>query len=350
MLTNPMDGLRASGHLLADSPFLQAPPRASPVRPRAGNARGQFALCGFALGFLLTGCSQEVPATATTATLAVWMTPTPSATSTAAPASQATSTPPLPSPTPFTYSVRESDTLIGIAVRFGVSLEDLRAANPQVNELFLSIGQVLTIPLALAATPEAAAATPYPLQLNPPRCYLQLGGAAWCLSQVHNPGGDPVESLLVEFIVYDAQGKPLIQQLVTPPLARLSPGGTLPVGLLVSGSAGRPRAEARLVRAVAVAQDATSLPPIEVVEAADSPLEGGLEVRLRARVAPQAAGPAAAVRALLVLYNSQGQVVGWRTQDLGGEWAIGQSHDVLVRAFSLSDPVARYEVLLEARP
>ena len=351
MLTNPMDGLRASGHLLVDSPFLQPNPRASPVRPGTGCGRGQLALCGFALGILLTGCSQDVPAALSTATLLVWMTPTPSATSTAAPASPATSTPPLPSPTPFTYTVRESDTLIGIAVRFGVSLEDLRAANPQVNERFLSIGQTLTVPLALAATPQAAAATPYPLQLDPPRCYPQLGGAAWCISQVHNPGGAPVESILVEFSIYDAQGKPLTGQPVTPPLARLAPGGTLPVGLLVSGpSAGMPRAEARLVRAVAVAQPADSLPSIEVVEAAATPLQGGLEVRVRARVAPQAAGPATAVRVLLVLYNSQGQVVGWRTQDLSGEWAIGQAHDLQVRAFSLGDPVARYEVLLEAHP
>ena len=310
-----------------------------------------MALCGSALGILLTGCAREVPATGSTATLAVWMTPTPSATPTAAPASPATSTPPLPSPTPFTYTVRKSDTLIGIAVRFGVSLENLRAANPQVNERFLSIGQTLTVPLALAATPETAAATPYPLELDPPRCYLQLGGAAWCVSQVHNPGGAPVENMLVEFSIYDAQGKPLVLQQVTPPLARLAPGGTLPVGLLVSGlSAGTPRAEARLVRAVAVAQPADSVPSIEVVEAAAAPLEGGLEVRVRARVAPQAAGPASAVRALLVVYNSQGQVVGWRTQDLPGEWAIGQVHDLQLRAFSLSDPVTRYEVLLEARP
>jgi hypothetical protein len=241
--------------------------------------------------------------------------------------------------------------LIGIAVRFGVSLESLRAANPQVNERFLSIGQALIIPLASAAAPEAAAATPFPLELGAPRCYLQLGGSAWCVSQLHNPGGAPVESLLVEFSVYDSQGKPLARQQVTPPLARLGPGSTLPVGLRVDGlSGGAPRAEARLVRAVALIQPEDSVPSIEVVETTSASLEGGLEVRVRARVAPEAHGPASAVRALLVLYNSQDQVVGWRTQDQSGEWTIGALHDVLLRAFSLSDPVARYEVLLEARP
>ncbi len=314
-------------------------------------APGQLALYGLAFGIFLSGCGGNAPANASTATLAVWTTPTPSATPTAAPVSSLTPAPPLPSPTPFTYLVRESDTLIGIAVRFGVSLESLRAANPQVNERFLSIGQALIIPLALAATPEAAAATPFPLELGTPRCYPQLGGSAWCVSQLHNPGGAPVESVLVEISVTDSQGKALALQQVTPPLARLAPGSTLPVGLRVEGlSAGTLRAEVRLVRAVALAQSTEDTPSIEVMQATSAPLEDGLEVRVRARVAPQASGPATAVRALLVLYNSQGQVVGWRTQDLSGEWAIGAIHDVLLRAFSLSDPVARFEVLFEARP
>jgi LysM repeat protein len=279
------------------------------------------------------------------------MTPTASVTPTAAPVSQATSTPPPPSPTPFTYSVRESDTLIGIAVRFGVTLDALRAANPQVNERFLSIGQSLIIPLALAATPESAAATPYPLELDPPRCYLQVSGSAWCLSQIGNPGQAPVESILVEFTVYDAQGQAFLSFQVPPPLEQSAPGGTLPVGLLVTGPLSEtPRAEARLVRAVAMSDSAARGLPVEILEAAPAALEGGLEVRVRARLAPSASAPATSVRALLVLYNSWDQVVGWHTLDVNPAWAIGEVHDLRLRAYSLGDAVARHDVLIEARP
>src|SRR4051812_40570006 len=38
------------------------------------------------------------------------------------------------------YTVKDGDTLAGIASRFGVSLEDLRAANPNINGAALSIG------------------------------------------------------------------------------------------------------------------------------------------------------------------------------------------------------------------
>src|SRR3990170_691942 len=44
---------------------------------------------------------------------------------------QATSTPPPPpSPTPVTYKVAKGDTMLGIALRYGILLEDLLAANP----------------------------------------------------------------------------------------------------------------------------------------------------------------------------------------------------------------------------
>jgi LysM repeat protein len=304
---------------------------------------------GLALGTLVSGCAPGATGSPTTATLAVWMTPTPSATSTALPIALATATPPPPSPTPFTYTVRESDTRNGNACRFGVTLDGLRAANPQVDERFLSIGQALVIPLTAPSSPEAAAATPYPLQLETPRCYLQLGGSAWCVSGLRNPGPTTVTSILVEFAVYDAQGRALLTSQVTPPLGFLPAGGTLPAAVLVgSGLTQAPRAEAHLVRAAAVADPAQNALPLEVLEASPQTLEGGLQVNLRARLSPEAAAPAAGIRALLVLYNSHDQIVGWHALDLDQVWAIGEIHELRMRAYTLGEAVSRHELLLEA--
>jgi LysM repeat protein len=44
------------------------------------------------------------------------------------------------------YIVRSGDTLAGIAERFGISLEDLVAANPGVNASSLSVGQTIRLP------------------------------------------------------------------------------------------------------------------------------------------------------------------------------------------------------------
>ncbi|HEX2993385.1 MAG TPA: LysM peptidoglycan-binding domain-containing protein, partial [Anaerolineales bacterium] len=53
---------------------------------------------------------------------------------------------PLPSPTPFTYTIQKGDTIGSIALKFGVSMEDLQAANPDVSPNTMSIGQTIRIP------------------------------------------------------------------------------------------------------------------------------------------------------------------------------------------------------------
>ena len=53
------------------------------------------------------------------------------------------------------YTVKSGDTLAGIAERFGVSLDDLRAANPNINSSSLSIGQSVRLPAASDAPPAA---------------------------------------------------------------------------------------------------------------------------------------------------------------------------------------------------
>src|SRR5678815_1554210 len=49
-------------------------------------------------------------------------------------------TTPLPSPTPFTYSVQSGDTMSVIAEKFGVALDDLQAANPEISPNAMSVG------------------------------------------------------------------------------------------------------------------------------------------------------------------------------------------------------------------
>jgi LysM repeat protein len=96
----------------------------------------------------------------------------PSPTLTASPAPSQTATPqptntPLPSPTKpkntqvvnTTYTVVAGDTLMSIAQRFNIPLQNLIAANTLANPSFIQAGQVLTIP--------KAGALPVPTQPTP---------------------------------------------------------------------------------------------------------------------------------------------------------------------------------------
>lgn len=44
------------------------------------------------------------------------------------------------------YTVKQGDTMWAIALDFGISLDDLRAANPDVDPRLMRVGTVLVIP------------------------------------------------------------------------------------------------------------------------------------------------------------------------------------------------------------
>ena len=132
-----------------------------------------------------------------------------------------------PSPTPQAYVVRANDTFLGIAFAFGLTREELAAANPGLNPDLLSIGQAILIPAAGAgggtATP-IPTPTPLPLQAGAPRCQMTTSGGAWCLLTVVNSTAAAVEGLSGWVTLVDERGGALLTVPVYPPL-NLVPAG-----------------------------------------------------------------------------------------------------------------------------
>jgi LysM repeat protein len=97
-------------------------------------------------------------------------TPAPTAMLTPAAVGAGTSTPTappaepttIPTTAPLLYAVQEGDTLSGIAQAYGVSLQDLMAANAITDPNMLSVGQMLVIPLDVPPTAPAEPPTPAP--------------------------------------------------------------------------------------------------------------------------------------------------------------------------------------------
>jgi LysM repeat protein len=88
--------------------------------------------------------------------------PAPAASASAA-ASVAPSITPVPSPSPTIYVVKAGDILSRLAVKFGVTVDAIVKANPQIkNPDRLALGDQLVIPPAVAPAITDAAITPGP--------------------------------------------------------------------------------------------------------------------------------------------------------------------------------------------
>ena len=168
------------------------------------------------LSLALTGCvvgevslPTIVPLPTDTPEIVLTPSATPPPTNTLAP-SPTTPPPPTPTPEPVTYTVTEKDDMFGVALRYGVSLDALKAANPTVIPNMMSVGTVLIIPIT--PTPPSTGVgqgnpTPTPdpfspLQLAMPTvCYQDALGGAYCFAQLKNTSDSPVENPSVRFIL-----------------------------------------------------------------------------------------------------------------------------------------------------
>jgi hypothetical protein len=244
--------------------------------------------------------------------------------------------------------------MIGIAYRYGVSLEDLMAANPGVDPRYLSIGFELIIPEPNGdGLPGGSPlSTPVPITLTDPVCYRTLSDSLWCLMLAHNQTGIPVESLQAIVFLVDSQGEVLANEFSYAPLNRLMPGGKLPMATFFPSPAPRQgRPVVQLVTAFEERGDVVRYLPLEL---ALFKSEGGPEA-----ISWQTAGELSlregeTVRAdrvvvVVVAYGAEGELAGF------AEWVSeagldpGTSLPFEVMVLSLGPPIERAEVLIEAQ-
>ena len=138
--------------------------------------------------FLSACAPQPTVSTAQPITLVPYLTSTQSPSQT--PRGLVTAETPLPTPTPFTYTVQSGDTISGIALKFGVSIDNLQAANPETPPNAMSVGTVLNIP----SNPENPSGEPTPtpasFSIRQIECYPTSNNGMWCFVLVHNDFSD----------------------------------------------------------------------------------------------------------------------------------------------------------------
>lgn len=270
--------------------------------------------------------------------------------------------PDLPKPTPLTYKVVKGDTMLAIALRYGISLEELLAANPKVDPRFLSVDTILIIPKEESASEFPVNPTPLLLMLAPPHCYRVNSenaddGGVWCFVLIENNQTQPVDNISLWVGLYTNQGE-VAGGLTTTPLNLLTPGKQMPAMLYFPPPLPQefsPLAELLTSAPVQINDQRYLLARLEEV---DEEIDGnGLQANVRGLISlPENSSPASQVWLVLIAYSSSGEVVGVRKWEANGsvEQPVvlkgGENLSFDVTVFSLGAAIKHLEVLVEARP
>jgi len=178
---------------------------------------------------LLTACASQPALSPTRASdLIPYLTATP-LTSTPTPEGLVPLTTPLPSPTPFTYTISQGETMSSVALKFGVSLNDLQAANPEVNPNAMSVGQVLKIPSNPDNPSGEATPTPAPFVIQQIKCYPTIDKGMWCFVLAYNDTPDFMENLSAQVTLVDSNQTVNASQTALLPLNILPPNTAMPL-------------------------------------------------------------------------------------------------------------------------
>ena len=236
--------------------------------------------------------------------------------------------------------------MLGIAIQFGVKLEDLQAANPKVDPHFMGKGLQLIIPIAEQIPEAVPTPTVMPVNSSQPRCYQAGDGGAWCIVAVRNDQETSLENLSVWIGLYDHKGENIVSQVAYPALNILAPGSTIP--LMVYFPPPLPQEyqpQSKVLSALSVAAGDQRYIDAQVELAGVDITPDGAAATVRGNVLlPENSPPLSQLWLLAVAYDSEGEIIGER------KWKSAGETEFDFTVYSLAGAIDHVEVLSEARP
>jgi LysM repeat protein len=303
-----------------------------------------------ALGLILSSCTQATLQVATTPAPSGVLTPyhtlTPTPIIPTATYQMVIQVTPAPTPTPFMHTVTNDDTMLGIAYQYGITLEDLQAANPGVDPHFMGVGMQLVIPISGEIPEIIPTPTPAPLDWKQPQCFRTREGGAWCILPVRNALETSMENISAGIGLFTPEGTNISSQVVYASLNLLRPGKTLPLMSYFAPPLPEEfEAHAEILSALPVADDDTRYLDLEdKVEKVEISTDGTQAIVSGEVIVPDGTPLPSQLWALIVAYDSDGNIIGARKWESSGEAQFE------LPVYSLAGRIDHIEVLTETRP
>jgi LysM repeat protein len=259
---------------------------------------------------------------------------------------------PLPSPTPFTYTVKTGDTISSIALKFGVSMDSLQAANPQISPNSMSVGEVIKIPSDLGNPSGEPTPTPAAFAIEQIQCYPTADKGMWCFVLVHNDYPDFMENVSAQVTLVDVNNAILSSQTVLLPLNILPPNTSLPLVVFFAPEipySAKPQVQ--VLTAIRLLPNDERYLPATITNTLVEVNAQGHSAHLSGVVLLQNSARAAAqVWVTGTAYDDAGRVVGVRRWESNAELPVGGNLPFEFMVSSIGGRIARVEFAVEARP
>jgi hypothetical protein len=310
------------------------------------------ALLTFAL--LLSACAPQAASQTPTApvTLTPYLTRTPSATPERPEGLVAAFETPLSSPTPFIYQVKAGDTMGSIALQFGITVDLLLAANPDVSPNSMSIGTELRIPSDPNNPTGAPTPTPVAAPVEQIECYPNAEQGMWCFVLVHNDTTNVIENLSAQVTLEGVDNETIVSAQALLPLNILPADASLPLMVYfppVVPAGARPQVQ--LLTGIHLELDDARYLPAALHNTLAQVDRSGRNAAVSGTVRlPGESPPASLVWVAAVAYDEAGRVAGVRRWESSAGIAPGGSLPFSFEVSSLGGEIGRVEFVVEARP
>lgn len=259
---------------------------------------------------------------------------------------------PLPSPTPFTYTVERGETMSSIALKFGVSIDALQVANPEISPNTMSVGEVLLIPSDPENASDEATPTAVPFGVQQIECRPTSDKGMWCFVLVNNDTPEIIENISAQVTLVDSDEAVLASQTAYLPLNILPPDHALPLTVFFPPPIpfdARPRVQ--VLTAIRLLPGDDRYLPATVQNTLVQIDAGGRIAHVSGQVLLRAAsGSAGQVWIAATAYDSAGRVVGVRRWESAASLTVGGVLPFEFRVSSLGGRITDVQFAVEARP
>lgn len=260
---------------------------------------------------------QPTAETSLAGTLSSEATPSPRSTATAPFLPPADTVTPTVTPTPIIHVVQSGETLLGIALDYGVNVDVLQAANGIEDPRFLQVGQRLVVPTGEEAADTTSGLllptpTPLPFGVRGVAFYETPVGSLQCLGEIVNTTAFTLTNVQVRVTLFDAGGERLAEADAFAAADLVLPGERSPFAILfTSPPVVWASPQVTIIRGEAAGALAASYVPIAVTDVEGQP--SGPQFQVSGMVqntnAEQAAG---SVSVIVTAYDAEGLVTASR--------------------------------------